>query len=310
MRGSDYAELKAFVTVVAHGNFARAAAELGVSASTLSQTIRALEARLGLRLLNRTTRSVSLTDAGERLHARFRPAMVEMEAAVRDVIDERDRPAGMLRVHLPSVAAATFLEPALGRFHEAYPDIVLDVTIDDAVINIVEAGYDVGARLGEFVEADMVAVRLGGEQRQLAVASPDYIARHGHPRVPSDLIQHNCINWRRPGDPGLYKWEFLRDNQWFSVAVHGPLIVSHRAMAISAAIQGVGIAFWAEDLVRPLIEAGKLVPLLEEWCGSFPGWFLFYPKQRYTPPSLRAFVDFLRRGPETAQITRRNRKRS
>lgn len=310
MRGSDYAELKAFVTVVAHGNFARAAAELGVSASTLSQTIRTLETRLGLRLLNRTTRSVSLTDAGERLHARFKPAMGEMEAAVREVVEARDTPAGTLRVHLPTVAAATFLEPALGRFHETYPDITLDVTIDDAVTNIVEAGYDVGARLGEFIEADMVAVKLGGDQRQLAVASPDYVARHGRPRVPGDLIQHSCINWRRPGDAGLYKWEFLRDNQWFAVAVHGPLIVSHRAMAISAAIQGLGIAFWAEDLVRPLIEAGKLVPLLEEWCGTFPGWHLFYPKQRYTPPSLRAFVDFLRRGPEAAQTIRRNRKES
>jgi DNA-binding transcriptional LysR family regulator len=212
MRGSDYAELKAFVTIVAHGNFARAAAELGMSASTLSQTIRALEARLGLRLLNRTTRSISLTDAGERLHARFRPAMIEMEAAVRNVVDARDTPAGTLRVHLPSVAAATFLEPTLGRFHAAYPDIVLDVTIDDAVTDIVEAGYDVGARLGEFLEADMIAVQLGGEQRQLAVASPEYIVRHGRPNVPGDLLQHHCINWRRPGGKGLYKWEFLKEN--------------------------------------------------------------------------------------------------
>ncbi|TCB40665.1 LysR family transcriptional regulator [Rhizobium leguminosarum bv. viciae] len=310
MRGSDYAELKAFVTIVAHGNFARAAAELGMSASTLSQTIRALEARLGLRLLNRTTRSISLTDAGERLHARFRPAMIEMEAAVRNVVDARDTPAGTLRVHLPSVAAATFLEPTLGRFHAAYPDIVLDVTIDDAVTDIVEAGYDVGARLGEFLEADMIAVQLGGEQRQLAVASPEYIVRHGRPNVPGDLLQHHCINWRRPGGKGLYKWEFLKENTWFSVAVNGPLVVSHREMALAAAVQGVGIAFWAEDLVRPLIEDGKLVPLLEEWCGTFPGWFLCYPSQRYTPPSLRAFVDFLRRDSGAAETARRNRNGS
>jgi DNA-binding transcriptional LysR family regulator len=281
MRGSDYAELKAFVTIVAHGNFARAAAELGMSASTLSQTIRALEARLGLRLLNRTTRSISLTDAGERLHARFRPAMIEMEAAVRNVVDARDTPAGTLRVHLPIVAAATFLEPTLGRFHAAYPDIVLDVTIDDAVTDIVEAGYDVGARLGEFLEADMIAVQLGGEQRQLAVASPEYIVRHGRPNVPGDLLQHHCINWRRPGGKGLYKWEFLKENTWFSVAVNGPLI-----------------------------EDGKLVPLLEEWCGTFPGWFLCYPSQRYTPPSLRAFVDFLRRDSGAAETARRNRNGS
>jgi DNA-binding transcriptional LysR family regulator len=295
MRGSDYAELKAFVTVVARGNFARAAAELGISASTLSQTIRELEARLGVRLLNRTTRSLSLTDAGERLHARFKPAMSEMEAAVQEVASLRDAPAGTLRVHMPSIAAAAYLEPVLGRFHEAYPDIVLDVTIDDFVTNSVEAGHDVGARLGEFLEADMVAVKLGGEQRQLVVASPDYIARHGRPEAPADLLRHRCINWRQPGSTGFYKWEFLKDGQWFAVAVNGPLVVSHRGMAIAAAVQGVGIAFWAEEMVHPLINEGKLVPLLEEWCGTFPGWFLCYPKQRYTPPSVRAFVDFLRR---------------
>jgi DNA-binding transcriptional LysR family regulator len=295
MRGSEYAELRAFVTVVVHGNFARAAADLGISASTLSQTIRELETRLGARLLNRTTRSLSMTDAGERLYARFKPAMIEMEAAVQDVVSLRDTPAGTLRVHMPSVAAAAYLEPVLGRFHEAFPDIVLDVTIDDAVTNIVEAGHDVSVRLGEFLEAGMVAVKLGCEQRQLVVASPDYIDRHGRPKAPADLLQHRCINWRQPGSSGFYKWEFLKDGKWFAVAVNGPLVVSHRGMAIAAAVQGVGIAFWAEELVRPLIDEGRLVPLLEEWCGTFPGWFLYYPKQRYTPPSLRAFVDFLRR---------------
>ncbi|PWJ94962.1 LysR family transcriptional regulator [Mesorhizobium loti] len=294
MRGSDYAELKAFATVVAHGNFARAADDLRISASTLSQMIRQLEARLGLRLLNRTTRSLSLTEAGARLHARFAPAMAEMEAALGDAAALRDTPAGILRVHMPSVAAATYLEPVLGRFYQTWPDIVLDVTIDDAAIDSVEAGYDVSARLGEFLEADMVAVPLGGAQRQLAVASPDYIARHGSPSAPADLLQHRCINWRRPGSAGLYTWEFARGGQWFSVAVDGPLVVSSRDMAVAAAVQGVGIAFWAEELVRPLIDAGKLVSLLDEWCATFPGWFLSYQKQRHTPPTVRAFVDFLR----------------
>lgn len=294
MRGSDYAELKAFAAVVAHGSFARAAEDLRISASTLSQTIRQLEARLGLRLLNRTTRSLSLTEAGTRLHARFAPAMAEMEAAVGDAVALRDTPAGVLRVHMPSVAAATYLEPVLGRFHEAWPDIALDVTIDDAAIDIVEASYDVSARLGEFLEADMVAVALGGKQRQLAVASPGYIARHGSPLTPADLLRHRCINWRRPGGSGLYQWEFARDGQWFSVAVNGPLVVSSRDMAIAAAVQGVGIAFWAEDLLRPLIDAGRLVSLLDDWCTTFPGWFLCYQKQRHTPLAVRAFVDFLR----------------
>ncbi|WP_119269305.1 LysR family transcriptional regulator [Taklimakanibacter deserti] len=295
MRGSDYAELKAFVTVVGHGNFARAAAELGISASALSRTIGELEKRLGMRLLNRTTRSLSLTDAGERLHARFKPAMMEMEAAVQDAVSSRDRPAGMLRVHVPNAPAAAFLEPVLGKFHAAYPDVVLDVTVDDSVPNIVEAGYDVGVRLGESLEADMVAVKLGGDQREIVVGSPDYIARHGRPREPADLLRHRCINWRQPGSPGLYKWQFVKNGRWFSVTVDGPLIVSHRAMAVTAAVQGVGLAFRAEGLLRSLIDQGKLVPLLEEWCGNFPGWYLCYPKQRYTAPSVRAFVDFLKR---------------
>ncbi|WP_095091409.1 LysR family transcriptional regulator [Mesorhizobium sophorae] len=303
MRGSDYAELKAFAAVVAHGSFARAAEDLRISASTLSQTIRQLETRLGLRLLNRTTRSLSLTEAGASLHARFAPAMAEMEAAVGDATALRDTPAGVLRVHMPSVAAATYLEPLLGRFHEAWPDIVLDVTIDDAAVDIVEAGYDVSARLGEFLEADMVAVALGGTQRQLAVASPDYLARYGSPSAPADLLQHRCINWRRPGSAGPYAWEFARGGEWFSVVVNGPLVVSSRDMAIAAAVQGVGIAFWAEDLVRPLIDAGKLVSLLDDWCAAFPGWFLCYQKQRHTAPTVRAFVDFLRHAHTGRQTT-------
>jgi len=213
MRGREYAQLKAFVTVVAQGSFARAAAELGVSASTLSQTIRELESRLGVRLLNRTTRSLSLTDAGQRLHARFKPAMIEMEAAVEDVGSLRDRPAGVLRVHMPAAPATAYLGPVLGQFHATYPDIVLDVTVEDSVTDIVEAGYDVGVRLGESLEADMVAVKLSGEQRQLVVGSPDYIARHGRPEEPADLLRHRCINWRQPGSAGLYKWEFLKDGR-------------------------------------------------------------------------------------------------
>ena len=164
MRGSEYT-LKAFATIVLHGTFARAAAEFGVSASTLSQTIRGLETRLGVRLLNRSTRSLSLTDAGQRLHARFRPTMLEMEAAAADVMSLRDRPAGTVRIHIPSAPAAAYLEPVLGRFHTAYPDIVLDVTVEDTVPDIVGSGYDLGVRLGKSLEADMVAVKLGGEQR-------------------------------------------------------------------------------------------------------------------------------------------------
>jgi DNA-binding transcriptional LysR family regulator len=221
--------------------------------------------------------------------------MIEMEAAIEDVVSLRDRPAGVLRAHMPSAPAAAYLEPVLGQFHAAYPDIVLDVTVADSVPNLVEEGYDVGVRPGDSLEADMVAVKLSGEQRHLVVASPDYVARHGQPKEPADLIRHRCINWRQPGSTGLHKWEFVRDGRWFSVAVNGPLVVSDRGMAVAAALQGVGLAFRGEELLRHLIDQGKLVPLLEEWCGTFPGWYLCYPKQRYTSPGVRAFVDFLRR---------------
>ena len=172
-------------------------------------------------------------------------------------------------------------------------------SLEDSVVDIVGAGYDVGVRLGEFLEADMVAVQLGGGQRQLVVGSPDYVARCGRPETPADLLRHNCINWRQPGSAGLNKWEFVKDGRWFSVAVNGSLAVSHRGMAVAAAIQGVGLAYRAEELLRPFIDQGKLVPLLEEWCGTIPGWHLCYPKLRYTAPSVRAFVDFLRRSTDS-----------
>ncbi|WP_207484730.1 LysR family transcriptional regulator [Arenibaculum pallidiluteum] len=296
MRGHEYADLRAFAMVAELGSFARAAEQLRISPSTLSQTIRGLEERLGVRLLNRTTRSLSLTEAGGRLLARFKPAMQEMEAAVADVANLRSTPAGTVRLHLPRPASAALVEPHLGRFRERYPDIVLELALDDAVIDIVEGGFDVGITLGELLEKDMVAVRLGGEVRQIAVASPDYLARHGRPRTPADLHAHRCINWRKPGSRKLYNWEFQQDGRWISVAVEGPLIVSHRDAALEAAVQGVGIAFvyWSERWLRPLLEDGRLVPVLEEHSPGFSGWHLYYPRQRNTPPAVRALVDFLR----------------
>lgn len=295
MRGNEFADLQAFVAIAEHGNFARAAKHLGVSPSALSQVIRQLEARLGVRVLNRTTRSVSLTEAGEQLLARVKPALGELEAAVGGVRALRGKPSGTVRVNIPRIAALAHLEPLFGRFHEAYPDIVLDVTLDDAVRDIVAAGYDVGVRLGELLEKDMVAVRLGGSLRQVVFASPAYLERHGAPATPMDLHQHRCINWRQPGSGSLYSWDFQKpDGEWFAVAVKGPLIVSDRELALQAAVDGVGIGFWEESRVRPWIKAGKLVALLEDWSGTFPGWHIYYPKQRHTPATVRAFVDFMR----------------
>jgi DNA-binding transcriptional LysR family regulator len=298
MRGQEYADLRAFVTVADEMNFARAAARLQVSPSTLSQTIRLLEQRLGVRLFNRTTRSISLTEAGQRLLTRFKPAMQEMDAALLDVANVGDRVAGTVRLHLPRLASASLVEPLLGDFQTQYPEIVLDMTIDDAATNIVEAGFDVGIALGEQLEKDMVAVRIGDDIRQLAVASPDYLARHGCPEVPADLHAHRCINWRKPGDSGVYRWEFQQNGQRITVAVNGPLIVSHRDVALAAAAQGVGIAFayWSARWARPLIEQRRLLPILEAFSPSFSGWHLYYPKQRYMPPAVRALVDFLRQG--------------
>jgi DNA-binding transcriptional LysR family regulator len=294
MRGSDYAELRAFATIADKGNFARAAAELRISASTLSQTIRKLEERLGVRLFNRTTRSVALTDAGGRLLNRLRPALMEMQAAVEEVMTLRDTPAGTLRVHAPRQAAITFIEPVLGLFHRRHPDIVLDVAIDDAVIDIVEAGFDVGIRLGELLERDVIAFKLGGNLREIPLAAPSYLDARGNPKTPSDLHDHSCINWRPPGSGRLYNWRFGKDGEWFEVAVKGPLVVSHRDLAFDAAVQGIGIAFGMEHRAQALIRERKLVPLLAGWCPPIPGWHIYYPKQRHTSLALRAFVDFLR----------------
>lgn len=294
MRGSEFAELRAFVTIAEQGNFARAAAHLRISPSTLSQTIRELEKRLGVRLLNRTTRSVSLTEAGHRLLARFKPALEEMEEAVRDVQNLRVVPAGTVRLHAPRKAAATLIAPHLGRFATEHPDIVLDITIGDVIVDIVEEGFDIGFRLGEMLEDDMVAIKLGNDLRMCAVASPEYIAKHGIPRDPSELQKHRCINWRWGGRHGIYSWEFFKDGHWMSVAVNGPLTVSCAEMAIHAAAQGVGIAFWTESDVRPLIATGKLVPMLEEFSPHFPGWYLTYPRQRDMSAAVRAVIDFFR----------------
>jgi DNA-binding transcriptional LysR family regulator len=297
MRGQEFADLRAFATIADQGNFSRAAAKLQVTPSALSQTIRDLEARLGVRLLNRTTRSMSLTDAGARLLAGFKPAMEQITAAVHDVSELRATPTGTVRLNLPRLAAASLVEPVLGAFHEAYPDVILELAIDDAIVDLAEGGYDVGITLGELLKKDMIAVKVGRDIHQLAVAAPDYIARHGRPETPSDLHAHRCINWRRPSSGRLYDWEFFVDGRWLAVAVEGPLIVSHRDVALQAAAQGVGVAFayWSERWLQPLIAEGRLVPLLEQFSPPFPGWFLYYPSQRYMPAAVRVLIDFLRR---------------
>jgi DNA-binding transcriptional LysR family regulator len=287
-------DLRAFVAVAELGSFSRAAEQLGLAPSSLSQTIRNLEERLGIRLLQRTTRSVALTEAGQLLFQRVRPALAEMDAALADVGQLRASPAGIIRVRCLKHAYARHVGPHLAAFHEAYPDIKLDITVDDEIVDLVAEGYDVGFTLGEVIEKDMVAVRIGGQLRQIAVGSPAYLAQHGTPATPQDLHRHRCIRWRWPGNKLPYRWEFCRDGHWFEAEVDGPLILSDHLLTVEAALDGVGIAFWVEDMMRPYIKAGRLVPVLEEWSAPFEGFFLCYPQQRQMAPALRAFIDFLK----------------
>src|ERR1700756_1233629 len=227
MRGSEFAELKAFAAVVDRSSFARAADHLGLSASALSQTIRQLEGRLGVRLLNRTTRSVAPTAAGSRLYERIAPMMAEMDAAVAEAVAATGRTAGTLRINTVSMAAKKLVAPRLGRFHRAYPEVVLDIVIDDGLSDIVAGRFDAGIRIGERLEKDMIAVRLTPDVKMMAVAAARYFAHYGEPKVPADLHRHSCINWRFPGSGRIYRWEFAAKGKKFEMAVEGPLISNH-----------------------------------------------------------------------------------
>lgn len=292
---ADYQQLRGFVAVAHALSFSRAAGAMGVSPSALSQLVRGLEERLGTRLLNRTTRSVSLTEAGAALLARTGPALAELGEAMLQARAGREGIAGRVRVHASRFAGELHVLPILARFGRDYPDVVLDVSLDDTVIDIVAGGYDVAIRIGELVERDMVAVALGKEMRQLAVATPDYVAAHGVPEHPRDLLRHRCIRWRWPGNAAPYHWEFWEEG-WFQVAVDGPLILDDKQACLEAALQGAGIAFAIEPKVREHIAAVRLVPMLERWSAPFPGHYLCYPQQRHMAPAVRAFIDAVRRG--------------
>ena len=295
MRGTEFNELRAFASVVNRKSFVRAAADLRVSPSALSQTIRALEERLGMRLLNRTTRSVAPTEAGSRLIARVAPALGELQAAVSEVSTMRDKPAGLLRINVPRIAAQQVLAPLLGAFYKQHPDIVFDVVTQDAITDVVAEGFDAGIRLGEKIERDMVAIPIGGMLEMAAVAVPAYFARHGVPQHPRDLQKHRCINIRMPTNGSLYRWEFEKGRQVLEISVDGPLIVSDWELGLRAALDGVGIAYVFEDRVHALVKSRKLTRVLADWSPRFAGLYLYYPSRRQTPPPLRAFVEFIQR---------------
>lgn len=294
MRGSDFAELKAFTTVVERGSFARAAAHLGVSRSALSQTIRQLESRLGVRLLNRTTRSVSTTAAGQRLHGRIAPMIREMREAVAELVSTKAQVAGTLRVNTLGMAARKLIAPRLGRFHRAHPDVVLDIVIDDTLSDIVAGGFDAGIRVGERLQKDMVAVRLTPDVKLLAVASADYLADHGEPRTPADLQRHRCINWRFPGSGVIARWEFSKKDRKIEAVVDGPLVCNHQDMVVPAVLQGLGIMYAYDDGgLAEALESGQIKRVLADWSVTMPGLYLYYSNRRHVQPALRAFIDCL-----------------
>jgi len=296
---SDFNQLRAFVAVAGALNFSRAAEALGVSSSALSQMVRGLEERVGVHLLNRTTRSVSLTEAGAQLLERVKPAVEQLGAALGETRERRARPAGTVRMHCFRTAAALYLTPMLRAFGDAYPQVMLDVTLDDAVVDIVAEGYDVAIRLGEVIDKDLIAVKLGPDLRQTAVASPDYLARRGTPAHPRDLLAHSCIGWRWPGQKTPYRWEFMENGKWFDVAVDGPVVSSDKTFGVQAAVDGLGVAFASEHLIDAHVAEGRLVRLLEAWSARFPGYYLCYPAQRRMAPALRALIDVIRRQAQT-----------
>lgn len=295
MRGHEFAELRAFAAIVQHKSFARAAEHLAVSPSALSQTIRSLEERLGARLLNRTTRSVAPSEAGARLIERLAPALDALEASVAAVTNERGKVAGTLRINLSRICCDYFIAPMLGEFHRAHPDIVLDLFVDDAIVDIVAGRFDAGIRLGERLAKDMVAIKISDDLELMAVGSKDYFARHGKPQKPQDLHQHRCINIRLPTHGAPYRWEFEQGRREFEISVDGPLIVNDAATALRAAMDGVGIAYVIGLQAAPFIAQGKLVRVLQSWSPRFPGFYLYYPSHRQVPATLRAFVQFLKR---------------
>jgi len=294
MRRQDFGELNAFVVVAQERNFTRAAAKLATSQSTLSQTIRRLEARLGLRLLTRTTRSVAATEAGERLLETLLSAFGSIDSTLAALTEMREKPAGIVRINATEQVAETVLWPALRRLLLEYPDIHVELTAESGLTDIVAGRYDAGVRLGELVEQDMIAVRIGPQMRMAAVASPAYFARRPPPLTPHDLADHDCLNLRLPTLGGLYAWEFEKDGHQLNVRVKGPLIFNGGRMLVAAALDGFGIAYVTEDYAQQSVSDGRLIRVLEDWSPPFAGFHLYYPSRRQLSPAFVLVVDALR----------------
>lgn len=287
--------IAAFLRVAERRSFRAAAADLGVSPSAVSQTIKALEARVGVALVSRTTRSVGLTEAGQLFLERVKPAAEDVADAINVARSLGERPSGLLRLTAPRAAVAPVLEPVLADFCAAYPEIEVEITSDSAFVDIVESGFDAGIRLGELVQADMVRVRLTPPFDFCVVGSPDYFARHGRPERPEDLMHHRCIRLRQLTAGSIYKWEFKQGRRRFEMTVDGPLIVNDEALPLAMAVRGLGLAYMARPLAEAAIGHGELEAVLENNMPSSAGLYLYYPSRAQMLLKLRVFVDFMRR---------------
>ena len=288
-------DLAKFLAIARHRSFRKAAVEIGVTPSALSHGLRALEDQLGVRLFNRTTRSVGLTEAGERLHGRIAPAFRDIDDALEDLNAFRDTPTGTLRINAGRAPAEYILLPLVARFLAAHPGISIEIVADNALVDIVSEGFDAGVRFGEVLAQDMIAVPLGPPQRSAYVASPEFFRRHLKPGTPNDLKRLPCIRFRFASGR-FYEWEFERDGVRSSVEVEGQLTLDDPALAVRAAIDGAGVAFAFESQVEEFVAQGRLVRVLEDWCPQYAGYHLYYPSRRHVPAPLRAFIDFSRAG--------------
>ncbi len=290
----SYDQLAIFSVVARERSFTRAAAKLGMSQPALSRIMRNLEERLGVRLLARTTRSVSPTEAGEHLLRVVAPRFEEINTELALLNEFRDKPAGKLRITAGEHSAITILQPVLAKLLPANPDLHIEVIVDYGLTDIVAEGYDAGVRLGEQVAKDMIALRVGPDMRMAVVGSPQYFSRYPRPKTPRDLTLHNCINMRLPTHGGIFAWEFEKKGQELKVRVEGQMVFNNIAMRMDAALKGLGLAYMPEDLVRAHIAEGRLVRVLADWCEPFPGYHLYYPSRRQTSPAFTLLRDALR----------------
>lgn len=291
---TDLNLVSVFLAVADAGSFRAAADRIGVTRPAVSQAIRRLEDRLGVALVQRTTRSVSLTEAGAQLYRRVAPAIAEVGTALDAARDREAKPTGLLRLAVSSIAERFISGPLLAGFGEAHPGVQLDVTVTDEEFDIVAEGYDAGVRLGEVIEQDMIAVPVSGDQRQLVVAAPSYLERFGAPSHPTELPRHACIGWRPAPEVAPYRWEFEEDGREFDVAVNPRITTNDMWLMIRTACAGGGLTFGMEETFRPYLDRGELVPVLEEYCPPFPGFFLYFADRRNLPPKLRALIDHVR----------------